>query len=67
MSTTRIRIVGMNCPKCVAGLQAMLEALPGVRRVEMHVDHGDATVEHDPQVSRETLLERVEAAGYDAL
>ena len=64
---THIRIVGMNCPKCVRGLEATLAALPGVRRVTVHLEHGDAEIEHDAGLPRERLLETVEAAGYDAV
>lgn len=67
MPVTRLRIIGMNCPKCVAGLQAMLAAVPGVHQVDVHPEHGDATVRHDPHLSREALLDLVEAAGYDAV
>jgi copper chaperone CopZ len=67
MPVTRLRIIGMNCPKCVAGLLAMLAAVPGVHRVEVHPEHSDATVLHDPSLTRETLLDLVEAAGYDAV
>jgi copper chaperone CopZ len=64
---TRIRIVGMRCRKCVAGLEATLAALPGVGRVIVHFEHGDAEIEHDAALARERLLETVEAAGYDAV
>lgn len=64
---THIRIVGMSCRKCVAGLEATLAALPGVQRVTVHFEHGDAEIEHDAALPRERLLESVEAAGYDAV
>jgi copper chaperone CopZ len=41
---TRIRIVGMRCRKCVAGLEATLAALPGVGRVTVHFEYGDAEI-----------------------
>ncbi len=66
-SRTRIRIVGMSCRKCVAGLEGALAALPGVHRVTVHFEHGDAEIEHDAALARERLLETVEAAGYDAV
>ena len=59
---TRLRIIGMSCRKCVAALQASLESVPGV--VEVSFEHGDATVDHDAGVTRESLMEQVEAAGY---
>lgn len=64
---TSIRIVGMRCRKCVAGLEATLAALPGVGRVTVHFEYGDAEIEHDAALPRERLLETVEAAGYDAV
>jgi copper chaperone CopZ len=62
---TRLRIIGMSCRKCVAALQASLESVPGVAAVEVSFEHGDATVDHDAGVTRESLMEQVEAAGYD--
>lgn len=64
---TRIRIVGMNCQRCVGGIEGALAALPGVLSVSVHFEHGDAEIEHMPSVTRETLLETVEKAGYDAV
>lgn len=64
---THVRIVGMSCRKCVAGLEATLAALPGVSRVTVHFEHGDAEIEHDTSLARERLLETIEAAGYDAV
>jgi len=51
----------------VAGLEGALAALPGVHRVTVHFEHGDAEIEHDAALPRERLLETVEAAGYDAV
>ena len=47
--------------------RATLAALPGVGRVTVHFEHGDAEIEHDAALPRERLLETVEAAGYDAV
>jgi copper chaperone CopZ len=62
---TRIRIIGMRCRKCVAALQASLESVPGVTAVDVSFEHGDATIDHDAGVTRESLMDQVEAAGYD--
>jgi len=51
----------------VADLEGALAALPGVHRVTVHFEHGDAEIEHDAALARERLLETVEAAGYDAV
>jgi copper chaperone CopZ len=64
---THIRIVGMSCRKCVAGLEGALAALPGVHRATVNFEHGDAEIEHDAALQRERMLETVEAAGYDAV
>ena len=57
----------MSCRRCVGGIESALTALPGVQQVRMYFEHGDAEVEHVPALTRETLLETVEAAGYDAV
>lgn len=64
---TRLRIVGMNCPRCAGDLRRRLADLPGVTSVDIHAEHGGATVTHAASVSREMLLETVESAGHDAV
>lgn len=65
MKTTRLEIEGMTCLNCVTHVQKALEAVPGVRDVDVSVGEG-ATVRHEESVQSDALLRAVRAAGdYD--
>jgi Cu+-exporting ATPase len=60
-----VRGGGAACPTCLRTIEAALEPLPGVRRVETDVARERATVEFDPSaVSVEDLQRAVASAGY---
>lgn len=62
-----LRVLGMHCDGCVRNLTAVLAALPGVSRVAVLLDPGEARIEFDPQaVSREDFIAAIEDAGFDA-
>lgn len=67
MENTLIKVEGMSCGGCVKSVSGVLTALPGVGKVEVSLEKGEATVEFDPaQVTRERLTAAIEDAGYDA-
>jgi copper chaperone CopZ len=50
----------------VASVRRVLEALPGVSKVDVTLTPGKATVAYDPQrVTAEALRDAVQNAGYD--
>ncbi|MHA7295202.1 heavy-metal-associated domain-containing protein [Arthrobacter sp. HLT1-21] len=60
-----LRVEGMTCTGCERRLGTALKRLDGVS--EATADHrtGELTVRYDPAIAtRETLVERVETAGY---
>ncbi|NJD25288.1 MAG: heavy-metal-associated domain-containing protein [Betaproteobacteria bacterium] len=65
--TCSLQVLGMHCDGCVRNVTAVLSVLPGVSRVAVLLDPGEARIEFDPQaVSREDLIAAVEDAGFDA-
>ena len=62
----RLVIDGMSCMHCVAHVKEALEAVPGVRNVEVSLDEGTAKLEAGMLASDEKLVAAVEAAGYKA-
>ena len=60
-----VKIDGMTCAGCAAGIQAALAALPGAERVEVRLDKGwaEVFVERDAAPSDEALRSAAEAAG----
>jgi copper chaperone len=65
METTTIKIGGMSCGGCVASVTKVLSELPGVAKVEVMLEPGQATVEFDAgQVSRDALCAAIDDAGF---
>ena len=59
-------VQGMSCQKCVASVTRALQAVQGVTRVEVSLEHASATVEFDESLAvRDELVGAVEAAGFD--
>lgn len=54
-----LKIDGMDCVMCAAGLQNTLRAVPGVRRADVSFQHKQAVVEYDPAM--------VDAAHFEKL
>ncbi|MDP2170830.1 MAG: heavy-metal-associated domain-containing protein [Rhodocyclaceae bacterium] len=67
METTTIKVGGMSCGGCVASVTKVLTDLPGVAKVEVVLEPGQATVEFDPaQLARAALCEAIDDAGFEA-
>lgn len=67
MENTVIRIGGMSCQGCVKNISGVLSALTGVASADVSLEAGEARVAFDAQLlSRQTLLEAIEDAGFDA-
>jgi copper chaperone len=66
MENTSFGVQGMTCGGCVASVKRVLEALPGVEKVDVTLTPGRATVAYDPQrVTAEAMRDAVQNAGYD--
>ncbi len=61
-----IKVDGMMCEHCVAHVKKALQAVEGVREVEVGLEKGQARVACDYEVEDETLVSAIEEAGYDA-
>jgi copper chaperone len=64
--TTELRVDGMTCENCVRHVREALEKVPGVTRVDLDLNAGQATVEHDDEVEVQRLALAVEDEGYTA-
>ncbi len=58
-----IRIKGMKCPHCQASAKKALEALEGIRNVEVDLEKGEARFDGD--VPRERLQEAIVKIGFE--
>lgn len=66
METTTLKVTGMSCGMCVQHVTKALQAIAGVRSVEVDLDSGRATVEHEAGVTAAPLIAAVEEEGYSA-
>jgi copper chaperone len=62
--TTELRIDGMTCGHCVAGVEKALEAVPGVESADVSLTPGRAAVRGNAEPG--ALIHAVEEEGYSA-
>ncbi len=61
-----IGIGGMSCHGCVKNVSGVLLALPGVARVDVSLEDGQASIAFDPEkVGADQFRAAIEAAGFD--
>jgi len=67
MNDIQLTVTGMTCGGCVASVQKVLAALPGVQTAEVTLTPGQAHVVYDPaRIDRETLIKAVTDAVFGA-
>jgi copper ion binding protein len=67
MATTTLKVSGMTCEHCVRAVVGALESRDGVRRADVDLNGGRATVEYDEAlVSPRELASAVAEEGYEA-
>jgi copper chaperone len=54
-----LKIEGMDCVMCAAGLQNNLRAIPGVRRADVSFQDKQAVLDYDPAAVDESGFEKV--------
>lgn len=60
-----IPIQGMSCASCVGRVEKALQRLDGVHEVAVNLVTEQATIQAEPSVSTQMLIEAVRQAGYD--
>lgn len=67
MESATIKITGMTCMGCVRSVTNVLQALPGVTRADVSLEHGEARVEYDSATMSTIALKAViMKAGFEA-
>ena len=65
MQTEHLKVTGMTCSGCTSNVMHALEAIAGVRDVEVSLSPGEATVQYDELLtSLDRLKSAVTGAGY---
>lgn len=67
VKTVSIPVEGMSCVSCAARVKRTLKAIDGVQRVEVSLEHREATVQFSPaKVTPERLEAAINELGYKA-
>jgi copper chaperone len=67
MASVVVKVSGMKCGGCVKSVTNVLQELPGVNRVEVLLEPGEARVDYDPgKVQVEAMRQVVADAGFEA-
>lgn len=68
VSSTEIRVAGMDCESCAVAIEAALRRLDGVEGVEVDLQTGLTRVVHgDHQIGKGILEQRIEELGFRVL
>ncbi len=62
--TSTIKIKGMSCQHCVMAVTNALKEVPGLSRVNVDLQNGSATVEHEQPIDMKLVKSVVEREGY---
>ncbi len=63
--TTTVNIKGMSCNHCVMAVSQALKQMSGVRAVDIDLENGKATIEHEKAMDMSRVKEIIEKAGYE--
>ncbi|MEB3300218.1 MAG: heavy metal-associated domain-containing protein [Candidatus Sericytochromatia bacterium] len=66
MTTKVLTVSGMTCSGCANRLTKVLTAFQGVTSATVTLDPPLATLEVDPGVTTQALIERIQKAGFGA-
>ena len=64
MSVTAIAVQDMHCSACTSRIEAALEAIGGVTRLQFNPVRRHVVIEHDAQVGAAELIRGIESAGF---
>lgn len=66
METVTIKVKGMTCMGCVASVKRVLQAIDGVKAVEVSLQEAKATLQYDGALTGpDRFKSAVEEAGYE--
>lgn len=67
MENTVVKVNGMTCQGCVRSVTRVLQALPGVEKVDVSLEKGEAALAYDPaKASLADFKRAVTEAGFEA-
>lgn len=68
METLQLQVSGMTCGGCVASVEKVLRALPGVVDVQVSLADGKVQIGYRPDsIDAAQCIDAIEGAGYDVV
>lgn len=68
MKKITLTVKGMTCMGCVRSVKNVLEPIPGVAGVDVSLENGQVTIDHDPAISgAEQFTNAINDAGYEVV
>lgn len=65
MKSTKFDVQGMTCNGCVASINRVISAIPGVNVVDISLESGRVEIGYDEsKATSEQFKQAIEAAGY---
>lgn len=65
-NTTKVTAPDIVCGGCAASIKKALGNVEGVKEVDVDVETKAVTIEHDSAVSRGTIIDTLDRAGFPA-
>jgi copper chaperone CopZ len=65
-NTTKVTAPDIVCGGCASAIKKALGNVEGVKEVDVDVETKAVTVEHEPQISRDSIIETLDRAGFPA-
>jgi copper chaperone CopZ len=65
-NTTKVTAPDIVCGGCASAIKKALGGVEGVKEVDVNVETKAVTVEHEPAISRERIIEALDRAGFPA-
>ena len=62
----KLKIDGMSCQHCVMRVQKALQQVAGVTKVQVDLQHGEAEVTLNAEVSPQDLISAIKNAGFES-
>ncbi len=67
LATLTVKVSGMHCAGCAAGIEAALQKLPGIHQAAVSFDTKQAVVEYDPQtLAKDAIIAAINQNGFQA-
>ena len=59
MVATKLKVVGMCCDRCVAGVEKALNKIPSIRQVDIDLENGWVTIQDEVEENQQELIKTI--------